>query len=86
MVLQLVISGGASGNRLSEPRGRMSSPGDRSPSDESMAQRPEVVSSRLVYEGRIVTMRVDEIALPQGGTASPGGRGPSRCGGDDRAG
>ena len=29
----------------------------------------EVLSSQTVYEGRIVTMRVDEIALPQGGLA-----------------
>lgn len=27
-----------------------------------------VVSSRLVYEGKVVNLRVDEIALPQGGT------------------
>jgi ADP-ribose pyrophosphatase len=33
-------------------------------------QLPEVVNSRLVYEGKIVTMRVDEISLHQGGTAT----------------
>jgi ADP-ribose pyrophosphatase len=31
---------------------------------------PQVVSSHMVYEGRVVTMRVDEITLPQGGTAT----------------
>jgi ADP-ribose pyrophosphatase len=31
---------------------------------------PEVLSSRPVYEGKIVTMRVDEISLPQGGVAT----------------
>jgi ADP-ribose pyrophosphatase len=31
---------------------------------------PEVVNSRVVYEGKIVTMRVDEISLRQGGTAT----------------
>lgn len=30
---------------------------------------PRVVSSRQVYTGRIVDLRVDEIALPHGGTA-----------------
>lgn len=30
---------------------------------------PRVVSSRTVYEGKVVTLRVDEIALPLGGTA-----------------
>ena len=30
---------------------------------------PEVVSSRTVYEGKVVSLRVDEIALSQGGTA-----------------
>jgi ADP-ribose pyrophosphatase len=33
------------------------------------ADIPEVVSSRLVYEGRVVSLRVDEIALPTGGSA-----------------
>lgn len=31
---------------------------------------PRVVSSRLVYSGKIISMRVDEIELPQGGTAT----------------
>jgi len=31
---------------------------------------PHVVSSRLVYEGRVISMRVDEIALPQGGVTT----------------
>jgi ADP-ribose pyrophosphatase len=30
---------------------------------------PRVVASRTVYTGKIVTLRVDEIALPRGGTA-----------------
>jgi ADP-ribose pyrophosphatase len=30
---------------------------------------PAVISSRSVYEGKVVNLRVDEIALPQGGTA-----------------
>jgi 8-oxo-dGTP pyrophosphatase MutT (NUDIX family) len=30
---------------------------------------PAVLSSQLVYAGRVVSMRVDEIALPQGGAA-----------------
>jgi ADP-ribose pyrophosphatase len=30
---------------------------------------PEVVSSRSLYEGKIVSLRVDEITLPGGGTA-----------------
>jgi ADP-ribose pyrophosphatase len=30
---------------------------------------PCVVSSRSVYEGKVVNLRVDEITLPQGGTA-----------------
>lgn len=30
---------------------------------------PRVVSSQPVYSGRVVSLRVDEIALPQGGTA-----------------
>ena len=30
---------------------------------------PEVVSSRVLYEGKIVALRVDEITLPGGGTA-----------------
>ena len=29
---------------------------------------PEVVDSRTVYTGRVITLRVDEITLPQGGT------------------
>ncbi len=33
------------------------------------ASLPEIVSTRLVYQGKIVTLRVDEIALPGGGTA-----------------
>ncbi len=31
---------------------------------------PSVVSSRVIYEGKIVKLRVDEIALPQGVTAT----------------
>jgi len=31
---------------------------------------PEVVDSRLVYEGRVVSLRVDEIALPHGRKAT----------------
>ncbi|NLV71640.1 MAG: NUDIX hydrolase [Actinobacteria bacterium] len=31
---------------------------------------PEVVSSRTIYTGKIVTLQVDEIALPQGRTAT----------------
>jgi ADP-ribose pyrophosphatase len=31
---------------------------------------PKVVSSRLVYAGRVVSMRVDEISLSDGGTAT----------------
>jgi ADP-ribose pyrophosphatase len=31
---------------------------------------PVVLNSRLVYEGRVVRLRVDEIALPDGGTAT----------------
>lgn len=31
---------------------------------------PEVLSSRDVYEGKVVTLRVDEIALPQGRKAT----------------
>jgi len=31
--------------------------------------RPRVVDSRTVYSGRIVSLRVDEITLPGGGTA-----------------
>ncbi len=31
---------------------------------------PRVVSSRLVYSGKIISLRVDEIALPKGGTAT----------------
>ena len=30
---------------------------------------PQVVSSRMVYEGRIIDVHVDEITLPGGGTA-----------------
>jgi ADP-ribose pyrophosphatase len=30
---------------------------------------PPVVSSRFIYDGKIIDVRVDEIALPQGGTA-----------------
>jgi ADP-ribose pyrophosphatase len=36
----------------------------------SAAPAPAVISSRSVYEGKIVNLRVDEIALPQGGTAT----------------
>ncbi len=31
---------------------------------------PKVVSSRPVYKGKVISMRVDEIALPKGGTAT----------------
>ena len=31
---------------------------------------PKVVSSRPVYSGKVISMRVDEIVLPQGGTAT----------------
>jgi len=34
------------------------------------ASAPAVVSSRSIYEGKIVKLRVDEIALPQGGNAT----------------
>jgi ADP-ribose pyrophosphatase len=30
---------------------------------------PKVVSSRTIYQGKIVSMRVDEVTLPRGGTA-----------------
>jgi 8-oxo-dGTP pyrophosphatase MutT (NUDIX family) len=42
---------------------------DRSGSGEATVGLPEVLSSRLIYEGRVVKLRVDEIALPSGGTA-----------------
>ncbi len=32
-------------------------------------QSPKVVESRTIYRGRVVSMRVDEITLPDGGTA-----------------
>jgi len=35
-----------------------------------MSELPEVVSSRVAYEGRIIKLRVDEITLPQGGTTT----------------
>jgi ADP-ribose pyrophosphatase len=34
-----------------------------------MTDVPRVLSSRQIYEGRVVTLRVDEISLPQGGSA-----------------
>lgn len=33
------------------------------------ADLPEVISSRLVYQGKVVSLRVDEIGLLQGGVA-----------------
>ena len=33
------------------------------------AELPKVVSSRTIYQGKIVSMRVDEVTLPRGGTA-----------------
>lgn len=39
-------------------------PGQRYP-----AELPGVVSSRMVYRGKIVSLKVDEITLPGGGTA-----------------
>jgi ADP-ribose pyrophosphatase len=38
--------------------------------DRKRTAYPQLVSSRLVYEGKIITMRVDEISLPQGGFAT----------------
>ena len=38
-------------------------------SPEAGAVLPPVVSSRSIYDGKIIHVRVDEIALPQGGTA-----------------
>jgi ADP-ribose diphosphatase len=34
------------------------------------AHVPEVVTSEVVYEGRVVTLRVDEITIARGGTAT----------------
>lgn len=45
------------------PQSEHSAQGERSPVH-------EVIASRSIYEGRIVTMRVDEITLPRGGTAT----------------
>jgi ADP-ribose pyrophosphatase len=39
-------------------------PGQKDPAD-----MPDVVASRVVYRGKIVSLKVDEIALPAGGTA-----------------
>jgi len=36
---------------------------------EAAAPPPQVVSSRTIYAGRIISVRVDEITLPGGGTA-----------------
>ena len=44
---------------------------ERSTSIESIepAELPRVVGSRTIYQGKIVSMRVDEVTLPRGGTA-----------------
>jgi ADP-ribose pyrophosphatase len=31
---------------------------------------PETIGSRVVYEGKVISMRIDEITLPHGGTAT----------------
>lgn len=41
----------------------MTRPGDGSPSSES---RGRVIQSRRVFEGRVVSVRLDEVALPSG--------------------
>jgi len=40
------------------------------PPDASAEPFPEVLGSRVVYEGRVVSLRVDEIALPHGRRAT----------------
>ena len=37
--------------------------------EEETEPLPRVLGSQMVYAGRVVSLRVDEIALPQGGTA-----------------
>jgi ADP-ribose pyrophosphatase len=48
----------------------MTGPHEPKAVDRKRAEYPQVVSSRPVYEGKIITMRVDEISLPQGGFAT----------------
>jgi hypothetical protein len=38
-------------------------------SAETTADLPSVVDSRAIYAGKVVSLRVDEITLPHGGTA-----------------
>jgi 8-oxo-dGTP pyrophosphatase MutT (NUDIX family) len=47
----------------------MSDAGDLARTADTTDHVAQVVSSRTVYEGRVVTLRVDEISLPQGGRA-----------------
>ncbi len=42
---------------------------ERARGDSQEMTLPQIVSSRTLYEGKIVSLRVDEIALPQGRTA-----------------
>jgi ADP-ribose pyrophosphatase len=48
----------------------MDDPRVRAEGDGAIPYTPEVVSTQMVYQGSIVTMRVDEITLRQGGTAA----------------
>ncbi|MFH1833387.1 MAG: NUDIX hydrolase, partial [bacterium] len=45
----------------------MTEPHQRAPGD-TTADLPMVVESRSVYAGKLVSLRVDEIRLPRGGT------------------
>ncbi len=40
------------------------------PEQRDPAEIPSVADSRLIYQGKIVSLRVDEVALAQGGTAT----------------
>ena len=39
------------------------------PRDSAVESRYDVVSSRVAYRGRVLTLRVDEVRMPGGGTA-----------------
>jgi 8-oxo-dGTP pyrophosphatase MutT (NUDIX family) len=47
----------------------MSDASDQVRATDTTSHAPQVVSSRTVYEGSVVTLRVDEISVPQGGRA-----------------
>jgi ADP-ribose pyrophosphatase len=48
----------------------MSEDRPRLPGQKDLEQMPEVVSSRVIHQGRIVSLRVDEIRLDKGGVVA----------------